>query len=550
MTKCSWPPFGASRPFSVRDLNQPIITFVGRLNASHKGVDTLLDALALMARGDLPLFSAWIIGGGLEEADTLRASLAAWPELKELHTTGRLTIWARVAPEALAELYSRSTVVAMPSRWETFGLVAVQAMLCGTPVVATAIGGLRNTVVPRRTGLLIEPGDATALAFALGAMVRHPELARWLGDQALIWASSLFSDQSPQGGFPRIIACQSGLRAETHPLEDPAAFFAAAHAREVQGLLGADAETEWIRSDHNTVFGTRIGGRAVVAKRFTDRPDFDASIYRLPAGMMASRRRARVNRSVAAGETPVALDGVEAGETILLFEPCEQGESLTNDQVNAVADRLMAGPPAPRQEAVAACRTAIDALAAHQGWETLASFDRAAGALNVPLSGDEAIFVRCHPLAEMVRLKLHLEAGAWPLSDGAAERLGGLLARCLVQDAASAPGPWLRHGDLSRRHVLSREEQLILCDLEQARFAFGALDRAGFAIESARSAVTSSLGEAVSVLIGAATSADACVWIVCELLHRALGRASWGQSRAVEDALSLCEAFLARVKPQ
>jgi hypothetical protein len=381
-------------------------------------------------------------------------------------------------------------------------------------------------------------------------MVRHRELARWLGDQALGWAGSLFSDQSKHGGFSRIIASQNGLTPGWHPLEDPGVFLAAEHARFVQSLLCADAEPEWIPSDHNSLFRVRVEGRAIVAKYFAGRPDFDASIYRLPAGMKASGRLARLNRSIAAGECATALTGVAAGDNVLLFDPCEEARSVAENEIIAIADHFAEGPPTPRQKAVAVCQSLIDGLATQPGWEALDSFDRAAGGLNAPLSGDESVFVRCHPLAEMVRLTLHLKLRAWPLSIGEAKRFGAILAQSAVQNSASAPGPRLRHGDLSRRNVLACDGRLLLSDLEQARFAFGELDRAGLAVEAACILSKQDLDEAVSVLIRAAITTDACAWIVCELLHRALGRASWGRSHAVEEALTLCEAFLARVRPR
>src|SRR5690606_12435364 len=69
--------------------------------------------------------------------------------------------------ELLPDYYAAATVCAVPSRYESFGLVAVEAMACGLPVVASRAGGLKFTVEEEVSGLLLPVGDATALATGL-----------------------------------------------------------------------------------------------------------------------------------------------------------------------------------------------------------------------------------------------------------------------------------------------------------------------------------------------------------------------------------------------
>src|SRR5439155_3706842 len=92
-----------------------------------------------------------------------------------------------VGPVANGELplyYALADVLAAPSLLEAFGIPAVEAGACGVPVVASAVGGLLDTVVHERTGLLVPPGDADALALALEAIVTDPDRARALGSAA------------------------------------------------------------------------------------------------------------------------------------------------------------------------------------------------------------------------------------------------------------------------------------------------------------------------------------------------------------------------------
>jgi glycosyltransferase involved in cell wall biosynthesis len=145
------------------------VLFVGRLTR-QKGVDTLLRAAAGFRA---PLT---ICGSGPEEG-ALR-TLAADLEL------GARVRWLGTQPQVqLATLYRAAAVVAMPSHEEGLGLVAVEAALCGTPVVGFRSGGLVDVVDPG-AGALVAPGDVAALAEALRAFAADPQRARGAGERA------------------------------------------------------------------------------------------------------------------------------------------------------------------------------------------------------------------------------------------------------------------------------------------------------------------------------------------------------------------------------
>jgi glycosyltransferase involved in cell wall biosynthesis len=132
----------------------------------RKGVDVAIDALALLAREELapPL---WVAGAGPQQAALERRA-------RRRGVAGQVRFLGR--RDEVADLLGACDVFVLPSRHEGLGVAALEAMALGCPVVASRVGGLAEAVVHERTGLLVRPGDASALAEAL---------ARILGDAAL-----------------------------------------------------------------------------------------------------------------------------------------------------------------------------------------------------------------------------------------------------------------------------------------------------------------------------------------------------------------------------
>jgi glycosyltransferase involved in cell wall biosynthesis len=154
------------------------VLFVGRLTR-QKGVDALLRAAAV---GEFH-GPVTVCGAGPEER-ALRA-LA-----DELGLASRVRWLPQTPQPELTALYRSAVVVAMPSHEEGLGLVAVEAGLCGTPVVGFRSGGLVDVVLDGESGALVAPGDVGALARALGAFTRDPERARTAGVRALGMAAA------------------------------------------------------------------------------------------------------------------------------------------------------------------------------------------------------------------------------------------------------------------------------------------------------------------------------------------------------------------------
>lgn len=167
-------PFDADVSAPARDRGRPELLFAGRLEY-EKGVQTLLEAMPVIRR-EVEGAVLIIAGNGTYRPELERLALELG--LEEVRFVGF------VEEDRLRELYRSARVAIVPSLYEPFGLVALEAMASGTPVVASDTGGLREIIADGISGLCFPPGDAGALAEAAVRVLRDPGLGDRLAAEA------------------------------------------------------------------------------------------------------------------------------------------------------------------------------------------------------------------------------------------------------------------------------------------------------------------------------------------------------------------------------
>lgn len=165
-----------------------LILFVGRIEPL-KGVDTLIEAVAIAFRHHHTLrghVCLAIIGGDIsDDPSGLSAEMNRLQRLRtELGVEDLVTFLGKQAQTDLPDYYSAAEVLVVPSHYESFGMVAVEAMACGTPVIASDVGGLSFIVDDGRTGYLVPEKDPVALADRLEHILADVELRRAMGRRA------------------------------------------------------------------------------------------------------------------------------------------------------------------------------------------------------------------------------------------------------------------------------------------------------------------------------------------------------------------------------
>ncbi len=174
--------------------NDRILLFVGRIEPL-KGVDTLIRSIAILRdRGilaELPHDLAVIGGDPNDDAAVTNIEMARLKSLcHELHLDDLVIFLGKRGQDTLPYYYSAAEVLVMPSHYESFGMVALEAMACGTPVVASQVGGLAFLVQDGVTGYVVPDGNPVLLADRLEKLLRQPELRARLGQQAAAYAQN------------------------------------------------------------------------------------------------------------------------------------------------------------------------------------------------------------------------------------------------------------------------------------------------------------------------------------------------------------------------
>ncbi|MFC1734805.1 glycosyltransferase [Candidatus Hydrogenedentota bacterium] len=171
--KCS--DFGPAAPTGAVHGEKAVILFTGRMDDPVKGLEIVKGALNILAsrRDD---FSLLITAGPHVPASENYCYRAPW-----------------IAPDRMPEIYRKGDIFVVAPLWqEPFGLIAVEAMASGLPVIATRVGGLQTIVEDGVTGFLVEPGDSLALSEKIKLLLDNPKLRQEMGAKGRERAEKVF----------------------------------------------------------------------------------------------------------------------------------------------------------------------------------------------------------------------------------------------------------------------------------------------------------------------------------------------------------------------
>jgi D-inositol-3-phosphate glycosyltransferase len=183
-------PADEARQFIGLAPDDHMILFVGRIEPL-KGVATLIKAVSCVALKNLkePVHLA-VIGGDPEAVNTeMSDEMMRLQKLCDELTVGKMVVFlGKRGQDTLPYYYSAAEVVVMPSHYESFGMVALEAMACGTPVIASQVGGLAFLVQDGVTGFTIPAEDHNALCEKLTVLLGEDSLRQQMGKNSVEYA--------------------------------------------------------------------------------------------------------------------------------------------------------------------------------------------------------------------------------------------------------------------------------------------------------------------------------------------------------------------------
>lgn len=178
-------PMDEARQYIGADTERKIVLFVGRIEPL-KGLETLIRAIACHRTASLGQVTLAVIGGdpGVSPQE-MTTEMARIQQLCDELCMGRMVVFlGKRAQDTLPYYYSAADVLVMPSHYESFGMVALEAMACGTPVIASQVGGLAFLVKDGETGFHVPDQDPEALCEKLLILLNDPRQREAMGLRA------------------------------------------------------------------------------------------------------------------------------------------------------------------------------------------------------------------------------------------------------------------------------------------------------------------------------------------------------------------------------
>ena len=182
-------PEDEARQYVGVDPDNKLVLFVGRIEPL-KGLDTLIRAISCQRTANLGQVTLMIIGGDPNVSpQEMSAEMVRIQQLCDELCMGRMVVFlGKRAQDTLPYYYSAADVLVMPSHYESFGMVALEAMACGTPVIASQVGGLAFLVRDGETGYHVPDQDPEALCGKLLAILSDLQLRETMGLRAAEYA--------------------------------------------------------------------------------------------------------------------------------------------------------------------------------------------------------------------------------------------------------------------------------------------------------------------------------------------------------------------------
>ena len=437
----------------------------------------------------------------------------------------------------------------MPSRRETFGIVAIQAMACGTPVIATCVGGLKHTVLDGITGQLIRSEDSASLAWVLYKLCKNESIRRTLSENALQWAQDAFHHTA---AIDRLETLQNGRTLHPHPLENVGYYLYSKAVDEIRKAYGQDADLKLLSRKRHYVGKLRRAKSQPqrVLKLFRESEETDHSLFDISQRFICANRDVQMNRNLFIRDNPHAAKLKQISADLLCMEYSKEAKKVSLATIKDALNRFSSSFPSPSPEHLEGYHIALRNLHHSPGRVTLRDFDHAASKLNYEINGHDYVFTRCDPHAELLRYRLHAEYRIWPLRSEQKRKIDSICRQTLdlsVDKTSKVAGC---HGDLKPWHVLRRNGDVVFCDFDESKYASGQIDIPSYLIakevhpDYSENCIIDLPSKLASVITQIDELNSAMQWTVVHLIYAGMYKAQRGKADLLDCVLTGLEKLI------
>lgn len=442
---------------------------------------SLLAAISLIDNlPEIPPFQLWIIGGNETDFALIQEAVGYSRSLQKIQKQGRLQCWGKVAYDALPEFYSRSSVLVFPSKFETFGRVAVEAMSCGCPVIAADTTGVKETVLHGLTGLFYDPFDVTALASILADCIIWPRRLDAWAHISYEWTQHAFSLEGEFDAYLKLYQGKNNVSPKNINSYTPLQRYQCAIEETFNDsfsylINGTVTVSLWWQHPHHLVAEINSGNKQYLAIQYQQLDDAipaPSPVCEPIKGKRTARQRINKVEQLLPYFPTAELVGVSKQDGCMLFHKSGieiDGQREKQFFVKASKELI---PP----KAVEEFNQVLNQLLESPSRKTLDACDWSGCALDAWLENDKNFFRMRHPQVELYRIQCHLEDRKCLLDPGFIK-----LSQWLLELVSPAP-PLVNYPvRLQRypgcgRHYTGKLPLLMV--LDACGFAFGPLDLA------------------------------------------------------------------------
>lgn len=431
-------------------------------------------------------FVCWIIGGDVQEVSLVIKKIESFPNLKTRYRQGKLLVWGRVENDALPELLSRSTVLVMPSYREQFGMVALEAMLCGCPVVGSYVGGLKDLIIQRKTGYLFERGNSKALCAILSGMLRNKVDRFLMRTMAYTWAKHFSQEKT----FLSI------LDVYNKNFKNIPDFWDTRENTPDFVILKKMAETVLrkkvdkiypLQNGRHISAKCKIGNSVFFIKKISSQQSLSNFIFKIDYQKFPTlkSKEEQFKREIFQFENPLAPSIISYDENLSLiisqyYAPID--DNIMNAELikNTIKKIRSYKPYLKTDSIICNYYKALEQFIKEPNISSLYNFDLIACSINHRITDNLSTFNRIQPQVELYRIKLMLTSNAWIMPKHVKKTFLDIIHMLIKHVSYDMTLPVMSHGDLKKEHFLQDQSNIVVCDWEHAKYCVGPIDEAKF----------------------------------------------------------------------